>query len=78
MYVAIDDGPEEILARGPTALTAYQAACESGAASVYRTRLVILGQDTRLRSALRSNLIGIRYSINSFPANLGDQLCRIL
>jgi len=56
-----DEAPEEILVRGPVASGSYQSACEAGALSVYRTRLVLSGQDAIGKEALKKNLMGVRY-----------------
>lgn len=61
----VDEAPVEILARGPEALQAYHAACESGTQPVFRTRLMLLGQDRVGKTSLKKALTGQRYGMPS-------------
>lgn len=51
-----DDAPKEILARGPEAVHAYEEACISGTQPVYRTRLMLVGQDRVGKTSLKKAL----------------------
>lgn len=51
-----DDAPKEILARGPKAVHAYEEACISGTQPVYRTRLMLVGQDRVGKTSLKKAL----------------------
>lgn len=53
-----DDAPTEILARGPDAVRAYEEACTSGVQSLFRTRLMLVGQDGVGKTSLRRALVG--------------------
>ncbi|XP_078317592.1 uncharacterized protein LOC111120698 isoform X2 [Crassostrea virginica] len=80
-----DDAPKEILARGPEAVHAYEEACISGTRPVYRTRLMLVGQDrvgkTSLKRALtrqkhnkeEEQTIGIDLSNSCSFSNLHDK-----
>lgn len=51
-----DDAPKEILARGSEAVHAYEEACISGTQPVYRTRLMLVGQDRVGKTSLKKAL----------------------
>lgn len=55
-----DEAPVEIVARGTSALQAYQLACESGTQPVFRTRLMLVGQDRVGKTSLKKALTGQR------------------
>lgn len=55
-FVKADDAPKEILARGPEAVHAYEEACISGTQPVYRTRLMLVGQDRVGKTSLKKAL----------------------
>ncbi|XP_072037085.1 uncharacterized protein [Amphiura filiformis] len=52
------DTPAEILARGPKALKAYQKALQEGSKHVYRTRLMLVGQERVGKTSLIKSLTG--------------------
>ncbi|XP_072025629.1 LOW QUALITY PROTEIN: uncharacterized protein [Amphiura filiformis] len=54
------DAPAEILARGPQAMLAFQHAANSGTKPVYRTRLMLVGQDRVGKTSLKKSLTGQR------------------
>ncbi|XP_072025888.1 uncharacterized protein [Amphiura filiformis] len=54
--------PAEILARGPEALKAYQKASEEGTKHVYRTRLMLVGQERVGKTSLMKSFTGQRFS----------------
>lgn len=54
--LTLDDAPKEILARGPEAVHAYEEACISGTQPVYRTRLMLVGQDRVGKTSLKKAL----------------------
>ena len=54
----IDEAPVEILARGPEAMQAYHKSCEQGTQPVFRTRLMLVGQDRVGKTSLKKALIG--------------------
>ena len=58
--VVAEEAPTEILARGPDAMKAYHKACESGTQAVFRTRLMLVGQDRVGKTSLKKSLIGQR------------------
>ena len=55
-----EEAPTEILARGPDAMKAYHKACESGTQPVFRTRLMLVGQDRVGKTSLKKALVGQR------------------
>ena len=52
--------PVEIIARGQEALQAYQYACEAGTQPVFRTRLMLVGEEGVGKTTLKKALLGIR------------------
>ena len=50
----------EIVARGPDALQAYHGACESGTQALFRTRLMVVGQQGVGKTTLKNALLGQR------------------
>ena len=54
------DAPAEILARGPQAMLAFQHAANSGTKPVFRTRLMLVGQDRVGKTSLKKSLTGQR------------------
>lgn len=60
VFVIEDEAPVEILARGPDAMHAYHKASESGTQSVFRTRLMLVGQDRVGKTSLKKALTGQR------------------
>ena len=52
--------PAEILARGPAALEAYIEASRDGTKPVYRTRLMLVGQERVGKTSLMKNITGQR------------------
>jgi GTPase SAR1 family protein len=61
MLYFVDEAPKEILARGPDAVIAYQEACTSGTKIIYRSRLMLVGQDRAGKTSLKKALIGLEY-----------------
>ncbi|XP_053395544.1 uncharacterized protein LOC123523775 [Mercenaria mercenaria] len=57
-FVKPDDAPKEITARGPEAIKAFESACISGMRPVYRTRLMLVGQDGAGKTSLKKALLG--------------------
>ncbi|XP_061191926.1 uncharacterized protein LOC133200170 isoform X2 [Saccostrea echinata] len=55
-FIKADDAPKEILARGPEAVQAYEEACISGTQPVYRTRLMLVGQERVGKTSLKRAL----------------------
>ncbi|KAL4235659.1 hypothetical protein ACF0H5_004054 [Mactra antiquata] len=53
-----DDTPKEITARGPDAIKAFETACSSGMRALYRTRLMIVGQERAGKTSLKNALLG--------------------
>lgn len=56
-----DEAPVEILARGPEAMSAYHIACQRGTKPVFRTRLMLVGQDGVGKTSLKNALTGQGY-----------------
>ena len=54
--------PAEILARGPAALDAYIKASQDGTKPVYRTRLMLVGQERVGKTSLMKSITGQRYN----------------
>ncbi|PFX11544.1 D-inositol 3-phosphate glycosyltransferase, partial [Stylophora pistillata] len=50
--------PAEILAQGPVAKRLYEEALKDGSLSVYRTRILITGQDRAGKTSLKKSLLG--------------------
>ena len=55
------DTPAEILARGPAAHQAYIEASQNGTKPVYRTRLMLVGQERVGKTSLMKSVTGQRY-----------------
>ncbi|XP_072030545.1 uncharacterized protein [Amphiura filiformis] len=55
------DTPAEILSCGPVALKAYLKASQDGTKSVYRTRLMLVGQERVGKTSLMKTITGQRY-----------------
>ena len=55
-----DDIPKEIRAQGADTIEAYEEACTSGTQSVYRARLMLVGQEKVGKTCLRRALLGQR------------------
>ncbi|XP_066282385.1 uncharacterized protein [Branchiostoma lanceolatum] len=60
-FVNTDDVPTEILARGPHAMRAFKLAASSGTKPVFRTRLMLVGQDRVGKTSLKKSLTGQTY-----------------
>ena len=58
--IEIEETPAEILARGPEAQQAYLEASRDGTKPVYRTRLMLVGQERVGKTSLMKNLSGQR------------------
>ncbi|XP_071500461.1 uncharacterized protein [Diadema antillarum] len=56
--------PPEILARGPRAKRAYAEAARDGTKKVYRTRLMLVGQERVGKTSLKKSLTGQRFDEN--------------
>ncbi|XP_072031721.1 uncharacterized protein [Amphiura filiformis] len=56
------DTPAEIIARGPVALEAYLKASQDGTKSVYRTRLMLVGQERVGKTSLMKTITGQRFN----------------
>ena len=54
------EAPVEIIARGQDAKRAYRTACEQGTQPVFRTRLMLVGQDRVGKTSLKNALTGQR------------------
>ena len=50
--------PLEILARGPEAFKAYNEAVKTGEKKIYRTRLMLVGQERVGKTSLKKTLTG--------------------
>ena len=53
--------PLEIIARGPEALKAYNEAIQTGEKKIYRTRLMLVGQERVGKTSLKNSLTGQTY-----------------
>ena len=62
-HLSFKDTPAEILARGPAALQAYVEASQNGTKPVYRTRLMLVGQERVGKTSLTKSLTGQRYKM---------------
>uniref|UniRef100_T1IR33 non-specific serine/threonine protein kinase n=1 Tax=Strigamia maritima TaxID=126957 RepID=T1IR33_STRMM len=60
-FTSNDSLPVEIVARGPQAMYAFRLAKNSGTLPVFRTRLVLLGQDGAGKTSLKNLLTGKSY-----------------
>ena len=61
LYVCTDyaeEVPLEIRAHGPEALQTYHASCEAGTQAMFRTRLMLVGQQGVGKTALKNALLG--------------------
>eukprot|EP00057_Strongylocentrotus_purpuratus_P016322 XP_011670796.1 PREDICTED: uncharacterized protein LOC105441410 [Strongylocentrotus purpuratus] len=56
--------PPEILARGPRAQRAYAEAAQAGTKKVFRTRLMLVGQERVGKTSLKKNLTGQGFDQN--------------
>ncbi|KAH9504609.1 hypothetical protein Btru_062423 [Bulinus truncatus] len=56
--VVPEDVPREIFARGPQAVDAYEQACTTGTQPVFRTRLMLVGQERVGKTSLMRSLTG--------------------
>ncbi|CAH3015365.1 unnamed protein product [Porites evermanni] len=54
--------PSEIQARGESAERAYQSALRDGAVNVYRSRVLLIGQDRAGKTSLKKSLIGLPFN----------------
>lgn len=72
--VKSDDAPKEITARGPEAVKAFEGACMSGTRPVYRTRLMLVGQDGAGKSSLKRALLGLSSPTEMQEETLGIDL----
>ena len=63
-YIAFLLVPTEIEARGERAQFVYQRALRNGAVSVYRARVLLLGQDRAGKTSLKNCLIGLPFNPN--------------
>ncbi|XP_074643355.1 uncharacterized protein LOC141900379 [Tubulanus polymorphus] len=61
--VPTDEAPVEIVARGPSAMQAYHQACKSGTKPVFRTRLMLVGQDGVGKTSLKKALTGQSHDV---------------
>ena len=62
VYITLsDEAPLEILARGPKAKEAYIKAIQEGKTRVFRTRLMIVGQERVGKTSLKKSLTGQTY-----------------
>jgi GTPase SAR1 family protein len=52
---------KQLRKRGPDAVIAYQEACTSGTKIIYRSRLMLVGQDRAGKTSLKKALIGLEY-----------------
>ena len=53
--------PLEIQERGPRAILAYEKALKVGKVKVYRSRIMLIGQDRAGKTSLRKSLLGIPF-----------------
>ena len=53
--------PSEIKARGPGAQIAYENALKTGKVKVYRTRIMLIGQDRAGKTSLRRSFLGLPF-----------------
>ena len=58
LCVISDDVPKEIQARGPEVVEAYEQACMLGTQSIYRSRLMLVGQGRVGKTSLKKSLLG--------------------
>ena len=53
--------PNEIEARGPRAKLAYENALKTGKVKVYRSRIMLIGQDRAGKTSLKKSLLGLPF-----------------
>ena len=53
--------PSEIIARGPRAKRAYLNALKTGKVKVYRTRIMLIGQDRAGKTSLKKSFLGLPF-----------------
>ena len=53
--------PSEIIARGPRAKRAYLNALKTGKVNVYRTRIMLIGQDRAGKTSLKKSILGLPF-----------------
>ena len=53
--------PSQIKARGPGAQIAYENALKTGKVKVYRTRIMLIGQDRAGKTSLRRSFLGLPF-----------------
>ena len=53
--------PVEIKARGPRAKLAYEIALQNGKVKVYRSRIMLIGQDRAGKTSLKKSLLGLTF-----------------
>ena len=53
--------PSEIKARGPGAQIAYENALKTGKVKVYRTRIMLIGQDRAGKTSLKKSFLGLPF-----------------
>ena len=53
--------PSKIEARGPRAKLAYENALKTGKVKVYRTRIMLIGQDRAGKTSLKKSLLGLPF-----------------
>ena len=60
VFTVSDTAPLELRSRGADAVSVYQRACESGTQAVFRTRLMLVGQDRVGKTSLKRALLGLK------------------
>ncbi|NP_001161599.1 neuralized PATS1 [Saccoglossus kowalevskii] len=60
-FVDPEEAPAEILARGPESMRAFLQASKAGTKPIFRTRLMLVGQDRVGKTSLKKSLTGQRY-----------------
>ncbi|XP_072032305.1 uncharacterized protein [Amphiura filiformis] len=77
--IEIEETPAEILARGPAAHQAYLEASREGTKAVYRTRLMLVGQERVGKTSLMKNLSGQRFDMTESITDGVDAttLCKV-
>ena len=53
--------PKEVIARGPGAKLAYENALKTGKVKVYRTRIMLIGQDRAGKTSLKKSFLGLPF-----------------
>ncbi|XP_070564331.1 uncharacterized protein [Ptychodera flava] len=61
-FVDPESAPTEILARGPESMKAFLQASKAGTKPIFRTRLMLVGQDRVGKTSLKKSLTGQRYN----------------